>query len=136
MKTVFFDTNILLDVLLDRDEFNWQSTQIWKACENGDINGVVSAMSINNVHYTCAKILNRKQALEAVHLVLALFKVVPLGEKILRLAADNPGNDFEDAIQYYSALEAQASCIVTRDVNDFITGQIPILSPGEFLATF
>ena len=134
MKTVFIDTNILLDVLLNRDELNQQSAEVWRACENGSVGGMVSAMTLNTVHYVCAKNLSRKQALEAVRLILAIFKVVTLDEKTLRLAADNPGSDFEDAIQFYSALEARASCIVTRDANDFPRGQIPILSPGEILA--
>jgi len=134
MKKVFLDTNIVLDVFLCREEFNSQSVAVWDACASGKADRMVSAMTLNNVHYTCAKILNRKQAIGAVRLVLAVFAIVPLDEKILRLAANNPGNDFEDAIQFYSALEAQASCIVTRDANDFPRGQIPILSPGEFLA--
>ena len=135
MKTVFLDTNIVLDVFLTRNEFNRPSAAIWKACETGKVVGMVSAMTFNNMYYIYAKSQGRPKALDAVRLVLAVCKIVPLDEKILRLAADNPGSDFEDAIQFYSALEANASCIVTRDANDFAKGQVPILSPGEFLAT-
>ena len=136
MKTVFLDTNIVLDVFLCREEFSSKSVAVWEACVSGKIGGMISAMTLNTVHYVCAKSLNRKQAIEAVRLILTACKIVALDEKILWLAADNPGNDFEDAIQLYSALEAKASCIITRDVNDFPKGLIPIFTPGEFLATF
>ena len=134
MKTVFVDTNILLDVLLNREEFNQHAVAVWKACETKKINGVVSAVSINNIYYVCAKHLGRQKALEAIRLILAVFKVVALDEKILRLAADSPGKDFEDAIQLYSALEAGAFCIVTRNARDFPSGVIRLLSPDEFFA--
>jgi len=134
MKMVFIDTNIFLDIFLNRGVFTKQSMEVWAACETGKVHGLVSAMTLNNTHYVCSKSHGRQIALEAVRSMLSIFKIVALDDKILRLAANNPGNDFEDAIQFYSALEAQASCIVTRDANDFPRGQIPILSPCEFLA--
>ena len=133
MKSVFIDTNIFLDIYLNRNEFIEQSMAVWAACETGKVHGVVSAMTLNNIYYFYAKSEGCQKALKAVDLMLAIFKVVPLDVKILRLAVANPGNDFEDATQLYSALEAQASCIVTRDINDFPKGLIPILTPGEFL---
>ena len=134
MKTIFVDTNILLDVLLHREEFMRPAAAIWEACEIKKSTGFVSAISVNNIHYVCAKYLGRQKALEAVRLVLAIFEVVSLDEKILRLSADSPGKDFEDAVQLYSALQAGTFCIVTRNVRDFPSGFTRVLSPEEFFA--
>ena len=135
MKTVLIDTNIVLDVLLNRDGFNRSATALWVACETGNIRGVVSAITLNNAYFVCSKLLGRAKALEAVRLTLAVFKPIALDDKILRLAVASPGKDFEDAIQLYSALEARAFCIITRNARDFPNGMIRLLSPEEFLAT-
>ncbi|MCL1888272.1 MAG: PIN domain-containing protein [Kiritimatiellaeota bacterium] len=134
MNTVFLDTNIVLDVLLNREKFNSHSAAVWHAYETGKTHGLISAVSLSNIHYVYVKIYGKPMAVKAVRLTLAVFITIPLNEKILRLAADNPGNDFEDAIQLYSALEARASCIVTRNPRDFPQGLIQLFSPGEFLA--
>ena len=96
---LFFDTNILLDVVLRREPFVRDSAAIWAMCESGAAHGFVSAISLNNVHYVAAKFIGRDNAMSAVRLILAIFTVVPLDLDILREASDVPHIDFEDDIQ-------------------------------------
>ncbi|MBQ7695084.1 MAG: PIN domain-containing protein [Lentisphaeria bacterium] len=133
MKKIFIDTNILLDVVLRRTDFCEQSAAVWADCESRKVQGVVSAISLNNMHYVVRKRVESAAALEYVRFVLNIFSVVPLDESILRLAVDLPGKDFEDAIQTFSAVQAKADCIVTRDRLHFPNSYMPVISPAEYL---
>jgi len=133
MKKVFIDTNLLLDVFLNRETFVDASAAVFADCESGKIKGVVSAISLNNLHYILSRHIGKSKALEAVRIVLNVFTIVPLDEKILHLAADLSHKDFEDAIQLQSAIQAGADCIITRDANHFPKDELPILSPSEYL---
>lgn len=134
MKKIFIDTNILLDVALARSSFVQSSAYVWADCESGKITGFISAISLNNMHFIMSKMVGKDAALEAARLVLGLFKIVPLDEKILRLAAELPHKDFEDAIQLFSAIQSKADCIVTRDISHFPKDYLPVVSPVEYVA--
>lgn len=132
MKKIFVDTNILLDVVLARPPFMHQASLVWADCESGKVTGFVSAISLNNMHFILSKIVGKEAALESVRLVLEVFKTEALTEKILRLAAELPHKDFEDAIQLFSAVHAKAECLVTRDTGHFAKGYLPIITPAEY----
>ena len=132
MKRVFLDTNILLDVVLHRDQFVTDSARIWNDCETGKALGLISAISLNNIHYIARKLISSGDALESIRHILNIFTVVPLDASILRMAVDFPQKDFEDAIQIFSALQAKADCIVTRDTSHFSADYLPILTPAEY----
>ena len=132
MKRIFLDTNILLDVVLHRDRFIADSVHIWNACESKQTTGLISAISLNNIHYIARKVFSSGEALKSIRHILNIFTVVPLDASVLRMAVDFPHRDFEDAIQLFSALQAKADCIVTRDQSHFPTDYLPILTPAEY----
>ena len=136
MKKIFIDTNILLDVILHRADFYQQAAAIWADCESRKVQGYVSAISLNNMHYIMRKMVAPYVALEYVRLVLNVFSIVPLDESILRLAVDLPQKDFEDAIQTFSAVQIKADCIVTRDKSHFSNHYMPVISPIEYVDFF
>ena len=132
---LFFDTNVLLDVVLRREAFLPASAAAWAMCERGEAKGFVSAISLNNIHYVAARFIGRENALAAVRLILGVFSVVPLDGALLREAADVPHKDFEDDIQLASALRCEASCILSRDLDHYPTGVLPVLAPSDYLAS-
>jgi predicted nucleic acid-binding protein len=132
MKKVFVDTNILLDVFLNRESFAEDAVAIFSDCESGKIKGFVSAISLNNLHYILSRYIGKGNALEAVRIVLNLFTVVSLDYKLLHLAADMTYPDFEDAIQYHSALQVNADCIITRDVAHFPKDGVIVMMPCDY----
>ena len=132
MKRVFLDTNVLLDVTMGREEFLSDSARVWSDCEKGKVLGFISAISLNNIHYIMRKRLPQASALDCIRFIMNLFTVVPLDASVLRMAVDFPHRDFEDAIQLFSALQARADCIVTRDQSHFPTDYLPILTPAEY----
>ncbi len=133
MKKIFVDTNILLDVMLAREEFYSASSIIFADAESRKINAYVSAISLNNMHFIMRKFAGKESALFYVRQVLNIFNVVPLDVSILKLAVDLPHKDFEDAIQTFSAVQVKADFIVTRDEKHFSSEYVPILSPAQYV---
>lgn len=134
MKT-FVDTNVLVDVLSKREPFYADSAAIWTLAEQGKIVGMVSAVSITNIYYVVRRLSHTKQARRALTLLRDTFQLVACDARVLNQAIDSSFKDFEDAVQYVSALQAGADALVTRNPGHFPnTADCPVLTPSEFLA--
>jgi predicted nucleic acid-binding protein len=131
---VFFDTNVLMDVLLERRPFVAESRKVWFLAERGRISGLVSALSFPNTYYIVRKELGADTASSMMAMLRDTFTAAPLDEQILNQAIDAKFADFEDAIQYFSALRAGAECLLTRNVGHFPDSGLRVFSPEEFLA--
>jgi len=131
----FVDTNVLLDVLAKREPFYADAARIWSLAERGQIEAQVSVISFNNIYYVIRRAADRKAADQALHLIRNVFTAVPLNTQVLSQAIDAGFSDFEDAIQFHSAVYADADCLITRDADHFPAGIFPVLSPAEFLAS-
>jgi predicted nucleic acid-binding protein len=131
---IFVDTSLLLDVLAKRDPFYAAAARIWTLAETGACKALVSAISCNNVFYIVRKARDTANARRALVLLRDVFASVAPDQRILNQAIDSDIADFEDAVQFYSALHARADYLLTRNVGDFPAGILPILAPDEFLA--
>jgi predicted nucleic acid-binding protein len=133
-RKIFIDTNVLLDVLLRRDPFYDGAARIWTLCEQGKRTGYISAISFNNAFYIIRKNAGIESAKKALRLLRNVFNLVPLDQQVLNQAIDAGFTDFEDAIQFHSALHVDAQFILTRNVSHFPADDIPALTPADFLA--
>lgn len=132
---VFIDTNVIIDLLAKRDPFYIESQKIFSLSDSNQVELIVSSLSLVNTHY----ILNDVMKVLDARLIIGKFKVLvqskPLSDKIIDLALnDQKFKDFEDGIQYYSALESDCQLIITRNLKDFKNSRIPVLSPKEYIA--
>lgn len=132
---VFLDTNVLLDVLANRRPFYAYSAAVWTLAEQGRVRGFISAISFNNTYYVVRKLRTRSTAGKTMRILRDIFNTVPLDGQILDQAIDAGFRDFEDAIQYFSAIRAGAGCIVSRDASAFLRSDLPVMTPAEFLTT-
>ena len=98
-KRIFVDTNILLDVLLEREGFYNDALRIWANAESGRVEAYIAAISVNNVHYVMRRLKSETTAMIAVRIILRIFKVVPVDADILSRASDFHDKDYEDDIQ-------------------------------------
>lgn len=128
------DLNILLDVLTRREPYRVSSSQIWTAAERRQIRGLVSADNVSTLYDLLRRISNVQTARRGLSMVLDGFDVVGIDQKTIRQALDSPVRDFEDAVQYHSAIHGQADCIVTRDLKHYRNADLPVLTPEDFLA--
>jgi predicted nucleic acid-binding protein len=130
---IFVDTNLLLDVLAKREPFYTAAARVWTLAETGACEALVSAISFNNVFYIVRKARDTAAARRALVLLRDVFASVAPDQRILNQAIDSDIPDFEDAVQFYSALHANADYLLTRNIGDFPAGVLPILAPDEFL---
>lgn len=131
---LLIDANIILDVLMNRQEFVKDSSMIWKLCETEKAKGYVSALTFANLVYIMRKQLN-PEAIEDVYRKLSLiFTFTDLSVSDLTRAAELNWSDFKDAVQSVSAERIHADYIITRNVRDFSKSKVMALAPAELLA--
>ena len=131
---VFLDTNVLLDVLLNRQPFAPEAQRIWSLAEKRQIRACVSAATFLNVYYIVRRLASRQQADRAVRGLRAIFQILPIDSDAIDQAIESPLKDFEDAVQHACTLRARALCIITRDERHFSRSSLPVISPDAFLA--
>ena len=130
------DTNLFLDVILKRDTHFQSSSIIWSLVSEKKLIGFISAISINNLHYILKKIIEISLVENFIDQLLEEFEIIPLTAQILKQARSLPGKDYEDIIQYFSAINSNCNFIITRNKEDFPQKGIKVLSPSEFLDWF
>lgn len=133
MRQVLFDTNVVLDTLLKRTPWEADAAACWQACEDGKIEGCLTATTLTDIFYLARKIKGQEAAREAVRLCLNTFAIGIVDRQALELAIDLPGSDFEDNLQISCATLANLDLILTRDKGGFKDAAIPILSPDELV---
>ncbi|HEY9002217.1 MAG TPA: PIN domain-containing protein [Mucilaginibacter sp.] len=134
MKKVFIDSDIILDALLKRPGFDTQAMNLLALIYQNTIEGMTSSVAFMNVHY----FLNKFDRLNKLHLLRELRSIVSLikvGETEIDLALKSNFSDFEDAVQYYTAISAKADVIITRNIKDYKQSTIPVLTAEQFLRT-
>lgn len=130
MRRVFLDTNVVVDLLAKREGFYEDATKIFSLAYKKEIVIVVSPMTYATVSYLLRKNKNFKQLL---YNFRQLSEVSLADEKVVDAALASSFNDFEDALQYHSALTNNVEIIITRNVKDFTASKLPVVTPHEFL---
>jgi len=132
-RRVFDDTDIIYDLLGKRDPFYLASAQLFTWADEGKIQIYVSALSLANLHYLISKQRTENQAKEILRKFKVLVHVTPLNDKIIDLALNSEFADFEDAIQYYSALQNEIEVFLTRNLKDYKKAQITVLTAQDYI---
>jgi len=137
---VFLDTNIILDLLLERDGFE-ASADILQMREDGWISLFASILTMANIAFVYRKTVGPAFIAPNMKYISALIEVLPMGPDCLQKAIDLDGKDFEDAMQAACAAEGGCDCIITRNVKDYkfcrkgnYVGVPKVFTPVEFLA--
>ena len=133
MDKILVDTNVVLDLLGNREEFLSEAQELFTMADKGEVKLFVSSLTIANTYYMLSqklKIVNTRKILRQFKV---LVEVLPLDDKIIELSLDSDFKDFEDAIQYYSAIEHGVRIIITRNQKDFKLSSIPALSAKEYI---
>lgn len=131
---VLLDTNIVLDLILEREGFVEDAEAIFLAQAQGRLSAYISAITPGTAYYVARRTKGSADARNAVAGVLKITRVCAVNHSVLQTAVGLPLADYEDAIQLVSALAEQLDAIVTRDPNDFKGSPIPVFSPTELLA--
>lgn len=132
MDHVFVDNNIVIDLLEKRKEFYGEAQELFSLADQKKVKLYISALTIANTHFILFKHL-KMEAGKVLNKFKVLVETLPLDSKILELSLSSGRKDFEDAIQYYTAIENNMDVIITRNKKDFKNSSLPILTAKEYL---
>ena len=134
MTKLFIDTNVFVDVFLERKEFIFSSGNIVELSSEKFVRGATSASSMLNLYFIIKKLKDKTKAKKALTQLSEIVDVVAVDEKIIFSALESDFSDVEDAVQYQCAKKMDADFIITRNTKDFKNSKIPVLTPEQFLA--
>ncbi|MBR9921345.1 MAG: PIN domain-containing protein [Bacteroidetes bacterium] len=133
MERILVDTNVVLDLLGNREAFLQEAKELFTLGDKGDVNLCVSSLTMASTYYILSQQLKVAEARKVLRRFKVLVEVLSVDDKIIELALDSDFKDFEDAIQYYCAIENGVELIITRNQKDFKSSKIPVLSAREYI---
>ncbi|MGF7138259.1 type II toxin-antitoxin system VapC family toxin [Roseimarinus sediminis] len=133
MDKVLVDTNIVVDLLTKRHEFYAPASKLFTFADNKKVQLSVSSLTFANIYYLLSRDLDSKTAKEILRKFKLLVKVLPIDDKIIDLSLNSDFKDFEDAIQYFSAIENKQDIIITRNLKDFKLSKLPVMTADHYL---
>ena len=135
MSRIFLDTNVILDLLGERVPFFDSIAKVATLADQKKLTLIVSPLSFTTIDY----VLNKYEPSETVLNKLRKFKIIcevcEVNEETIDKALNSSFKDFEDAVQYFSALQSNCSIIITRNGKDFKNATIPIMTAEEYLSS-
>ena len=135
MQKIFLDTNIVIDFLGERANFYQPAAKILSLADQKKIEIYTSPTSISNTYYLLSRFENTKIALEKIRKFKVLCSISMMDDEVIEKAINSNFKDFEDAMQYFSALASNCDLIVTRNEKDFKNALIPVLNGESYLET-
>lgn len=130
---LFLDTNVVLDLLGEREPFYTAAAKIATLADTGKIQIIVSALSYATVFYILSKFEDKEQVKEKIRKFKVIAETSDLSDKTIDKGLASKFTDFEDTLQYYSSLKSNCNMLITKNVKDFKTADILVLTPDEYL---
>ncbi|TCO11015.1 type II toxin-antitoxin system VapC family toxin [Natronoflexus pectinivorans] len=136
MKKLFVDTNIVIDLLSRRVPFFEEAAELFSLADKKQVELSVSSLTIANTSYALLRQMDSNKAKSVLRKLRLILKVLPLDDKIIGLALnDETFSDFEDALQYFTAIEDEQELIITRNLKDFKNSKLPTMTAKQFIET-
>jgi predicted nucleic acid-binding protein len=134
MSKLLIDTNVVLDLLSKREPFYDSVAKIFSLADKNRLKLSISSLTFANTNYVLTRLKSATESREILRRFRVLVQVLSLDDKIIDLALnDSNFKDFEDGLQYYTAIENGQNIIITRDLKDFKESKIPVMTPEEYL---
>jgi predicted nucleic acid-binding protein len=133
MDRIFVDTDIILDLLSSRKPFYIHSANLFSGADKNEIKLLVSSLSFANLNYILSKQYSAAQARKKLLKFKTLVTVLPVTDKVIELALASDFKDFEDGIQYFTAIENSIRTLLTRNLKDYKSAEISVMTAEQFL---
>ncbi|MHC1775032.1 MAG: type II toxin-antitoxin system VapC family toxin [Lentimicrobium sp.] len=136
MKRIFVDTNIVIDLLSRREPLYEEAAILFSLADNKKIELAVSSLTIANTSYVLYRQMDSSKARSILRKLRLIVQVLPLDDKIVGLALnDETFSDFEDGLQYFTAIENRQELIITRNLKDYKNSKLPTMTARQFIET-
>lgn len=133
MMKVFIDTNILIDFLAAREPFAEEAMALFQLADNDEIELMVSDLTIINTIYILRRMhYGLSEIYDSLDNIRPLLTITSMGATVVDRCLQHRSDDFEDEMQYFSAVDANADYIITRNKKDFDFGDSAVMTPQEF----
>lgn len=137
MKKLFIDTNIVIDLLSRRAPFFEEAAELFSLADKKQIELSASSLTIANTSYVLLRQMDSSKAKLVIRKLRLILNVLPLDDKIIGLALnDETFSDFEDGLQYFTAIENEQELIITRNLKDFKNSKLPAMTAKQFIEAF
>ena len=136
MIKLFIDSDIILDLFSNREPFYKYSAKLFSLIDQNKVEGYTSVLVIANLHFLLKKMHSNSFALLSLRKLKTILKILSVDERIIEQSLNSEFNDFEDAIQYFAAVNNGINHIITRNTTDYKKSKIPVLTAEEFLKTW
>lgn len=130
---ILFDTNVILDVLLDREPFSEDSSELLSRAERGEIAGFATATTITTIHYLCSRVGDGSKAKRQIGSLLSVLEVATVNRSVIEAALSSRLADFEDAVLTEAGRLVPVEAIATRNKRDFSLAGLPAYTPTELI---
>lgn len=136
MKHIFLDTNVVIDFLADRRPFSIDAARLFDLAIEGKTKIYISAVSYNNIYYILRQSLTSNATIKLLAELADMTEIADVTNEVIRKSLKTDFKDYEDAIQYYCALNVpDIELIVTRNTKDFRKSTIAVLTPAEAIVS-
>jgi predicted nucleic acid-binding protein len=133
MEKIFADTDIILDLLSNREPFYTHAAYLFSEADKGKTQLYVSSLSFSNLNYILSRQYSSDQARKKLLKFKTLVTVLAVTDKVVELALSSDFKDFEDGLQYFTAIENNIKTLLTRNLKDYKTAEIPVMTAEQFL---
>ena len=130
---LFLDTNVVIDLLGERELFYSSAAKIATLADKGKIHLIISALTYSTVFYILSRFEDKEVVKEKIRKFKVIAETADLTDRIIDKGLSSKFTDFEDSIQYYCATNMDCNILITRYGKDFKESDIPVLSPDEYL---
>ncbi len=133
-RKVLIDTNVCLDVMTGREPYYTASAQVLQAAETGRITALVSADSFSTMYNVIARLSGHSVAIRNIRLIYGITVTGSISSSTVESAIHASWPDFEDALQYFCAVENGCDAVITRDATGFKRASVPVFTPEMFVS--
>ena len=133
MEKVFVDTDIVIDLLSNRDPFYVYAAHLFSEADKGRIKICVSSLTFSNLNYILSRQYSTDQARKKLLKFKTLVTVLAVTDKVVELALSSDFKDFEDGLQYFTAIENTIKILLTRNLKDYKAAEITVMTAELFL---
>lgn len=136
MNRILIDTDVILDFFFDREPFSEDASRILSLCEKGKLKGFITPVMISNIYYLLRKTAKHEKVIENLKMLLNIVDIAIINKQTILTALNSEFKDFEDALQNFSTQNEKAiKIIVTRNIKDYKTSKLSVMTPELYLKT-
>jgi predicted nucleic acid-binding protein len=133
MERVFVDTDIILDLLGEREPFYKSAAYLFSRADRRELKIYVSGLSFANAHYVLRRKFSEPDTRKILLSLKVLVTVLPIDDKVIELGLASDFSDFEDSVQYYTAIENSMKILITRNLKGYRLAKIPVMTAESYL---